>query len=120
MAYCGPHGIPYEEWVGTGTGWTVFSRMAALAWMAREAERCGSCGQVHGDWLDANGVELRDPPYEVTNRHCPACESLHDHRQEAGDKVPSYLHPQFVSVLHPSESQVSGDGEDMTAPEHLS
>jgi len=109
MAYCGPRGIPYEEWAGIATGWTVFSRMAALAWQAREADRCGSCGQVHADWRDDQGRELRDPPCAVVLVKCLGCEALHLDRADRGDKVPAYMHQRF-EPLPASPRAGGGDG----------
>lgn len=102
MAYCGPRGIPYEQWMGIAEGWTPFSRGAALAWQAREAQRCPSCGQIEADWLDDDGKELRTPPFDVATRHCHGCESLHLAREDMGSDVPPYVHQHFVPV-HASE-----------------
>ncbi len=40
MAYCGPKGIPLEEFLA----WGEASQDAALAWQAYEARRCPGCG----------------------------------------------------------------------------
>ncbi len=40
MAYCGPRGIPLEEFLQ----WGELSQDAALQWQAYEARRCSSCG----------------------------------------------------------------------------
>ena len=98
MAYCGPKGIPYEEWMGLAVGWTLFSRMAAIAWQAREADRCGSCGQVHADWLGDDGREARDPPCTVVRVKCLGCEALELDRADQGDKIPPYMHQRFQPV----------------------
>lgn len=40
MAYCGPRGIPLEEFLE----WGDLSQDAALAWQSYENRRCQSCG----------------------------------------------------------------------------
>lgn len=108
MAYCGPRGIPYEQWMGITDGWTPFSRGAALAWQAREAQRCPQCGQVEADWLDEEGKELRQVPFAVKTRHCHGCESLHEARADLPADAPPYLHQHFEVA-----NRASGrDGED--------
>lgn len=52
---------------------------------AWQAEHCPSCHQRRADWLDENGEELRDPPFEIGDDFCPACEVLHDWRKEEGE-----------------------------------
>lgn len=58
MAYCGPLGIP----LSTFLSWDQADQDAALAWQARQAQRCPSCG-----WHPEEGP--RHHHVEV----CPSC-----------------------------------------------
>lgn len=98
MAYCGPRGIPYEEWLGIVDGWSEFSRGCALAWQDREARRCPQCGQVDDDWREPDGMPMRVPPFQVVGHTCQGCESVHMHREDLDDHAPPYVHPRFVPV----------------------
>lgn len=55
------------------------AKMVAL-WLWR-AEHCPDCNQRRADWLDENGEELRDPPFEVAETLCPACGWLEDYEE---------------------------------------
>lgn len=56
--------------------------MAFLHW---QRAHCPKCGQDRAEWLDKDGKELRDPPYEVVEVLCPSCEMLEDAEAERGD-----------------------------------
>jgi hypothetical protein len=49
------------------------------------------------DWQDDKGVELRDPPFELVERVCPACAVLDEWREESQTKKdqPHGLYPTF-------------------------
>jgi hypothetical protein len=86
MRYIGPKGIPYSEWLG----WDQFSRDAAMAWQAREADRCPQCGQLHSEWLDGDGKDLLIevdgqlmPPKVVQEFKCPACTAIAERQETA-------------------------------------
>ncbi len=74
MAYCGPKGIRYAEFLE----WDDLSQSAAIAWQAREAHRCGSCGQVPDDWMtvDEDGNRVGVDDIAVVERYCPPCDRL--------------------------------------------
>lgn len=102
MAYCGPAGIRYAEFLE----WDDLSRDAALAWQYRQDRRCSSCGTVHDDWLnsrDAEGNLVADelaPVYVTDDIYCPGCAALDRHRRTNGeDEVPG-RHPAFVANPH--------------------
>jgi hypothetical protein len=92
LAYCVPLGIPHSILLGRpqpGPGeplWTMDDRAKALGWRADQAEHCGSCGQRRSDWLDAQGKELRDPPFEVVESLCSGCQALGYHREESAEE----------------------------------
>lgn len=48
MAYCGPKGIALDDFLR----WSRRSQEAALAWQARESQRCRNCGTHPEDWAD--------------------------------------------------------------------
>lgn len=98
MAYCGPRGIPYSEFLR----WDDLSQSAALAWQDREADRCGGCGQHRSDWLDDQGVELRERPAIVVESFCPACDDLGRARKAAEGEDRPGVHLAFRH-LHPGE-----------------
>lgn len=52
-----------------------------LAYRAWRREFCPRCGQRRHEWLDANGVELRDPPFEVAETFCPPCDLIADYQE---------------------------------------
>jgi hypothetical protein len=54
--------------------WLDSDRQKVLERQADLRDHCGSCGQRRSDWLDEKGKELRDPPFEVAEFLCPACE----------------------------------------------
>lgn len=76
--------------------WTDDDRLKQLAWQEREAERCGRCRQHPDAWTDDNGVELQDPPFEVIDVLCPACELLEED-EDGGKRRPGY-HKAFRRV----------------------
>lgn len=90
MAYCGPAGIPYAEWLN----WDDLSRSAALAWRDRENQRCGSCGTVPAEWksvdwnldpiLDGDGDQYleRELPYLIRPDRCPCCAEIGRHAKD--------------------------------------
>lgn len=69
---------------------------ALWAW---RSEHCPSCQQRRSEWLDDDGKELRDPPYEIAEAFCPSCELLHDYSEGAKDdpRRPG-THPYFRHV----------------------
>lgn len=105
MAYCGPRGIAYTDFLA----WDDLSQSAALAWQEREADRCGGCGQHRSDWLDANGVELRDRPAQVVDVFCPACHDMELARRAHGDEMAPGMHLGFAAAepLHPARTDAS-------------
>lgn len=103
MDYCGPRGIPYSTFLD----WDDLSQSAALAWQARERDRCGGCGQHRSDWLDDHGQELRQRPAEVVDVFCPACSDLEAARQARGDGERPGFHLAF-SPLHPVDADAPG------------
>jgi hypothetical protein len=54
--------------------WLDSDRQKVLEWQADRRDHCGSCGQRRSEWLDERGKELRDPPFEIAELLCPACE----------------------------------------------
>lgn len=93
MRYCGPRGIPYEQWLGVATGWTGYSRAAALVWQAREDDRCGGCGQQRSDWLDDDGIVLEEPPFELVEYACPSCGERQRYEREAREEEKAGVTP---------------------------
>ena len=81
MDYIGPLGIPYDEWLD----WPDLSKQAALAWQARERDRCPDCGQQRSDWFDDDGHEVPDPPSLPAEYVCPSCEALDSYRRDKGE-----------------------------------
>lgn len=64
MAYCGPRGIPHDQF----KSWSQHSQEAALWWARHQAERCPSCGTRPADFAD-------DPhAFEAVPMHCRGCE----------------------------------------------
>ncbi len=82
MDYCLPLGIPHSEFLR----WSDEDRRKALEWQADKKDHCGSCGQRRSDWLDENGKELMDPPFEVTEYLCPGCQELELYTEEKREK----------------------------------
>lgn len=62
--------------------WLDEDRRKAMEWQADGRDHCGQCGQRRSDWLDEKGMELRDPPFEVVETLCPACETLAMHQED--------------------------------------
>ena len=113
MAYCGPRGIRYSEFLG----WSDLDRSAALAWQADQDARCGGCGQYRDLWwlhgedgevlYDDKGYPKLDyaalTSTDVDDLYCHGCRALAGHRKQhaQGDDDPSaWLHPR-ISV-HPT------------------
>lgn len=71
MAYCGPRGIPYTTWLAKP--WDELSRAAALAWAARDADRCPGCGLHHSDLPDSG--DLRAMPVVGEYHYCVGCDA---------------------------------------------
>ncbi len=86
MRYCGPLGIAYSVWLGVGDGWDGYSRAAAMAWQAREDDRCGGCGQQRSDWLDEDGMVLQEPPFTMVEISCPSCAEKERYEREAQEE----------------------------------
>ena len=74
MAYCGPRGIPLSRFLA----WPQSDQDAALAWQAREATRCPSCGTHEADW-DAGEGGRRDAWVHAV-RVCQGCVQLEQGR----------------------------------------
>ena len=54
MAYCGPRGLEYEEFIE----WGQLSQDLALEWNARERPKCGHCGTHPADWDEKRGGDF--------------------------------------------------------------
>jgi hypothetical protein len=50
--------------------------------MADQADHCSNCKQRVSDWLDEDGKEMKDPPFEVVEMLCPGCQELGLHRED--------------------------------------
>jgi hypothetical protein len=90
MAYCGPHAVPFEDWLG----WSELSQAAAIAWQRRDRDRCHDCGQHRSDWLtvdeDGESIEVDHNcrPAKIITDYCPSCADLaraRKARAEPGD-----------------------------------
>lgn len=77
MDYCGPRGLPRSEFLG----WAKDDRDAALLWLVRQRERCGSCGTHPEDWDPERGGHPR--AFVATLSHCPGCAATEDRRKRA-------------------------------------
>lgn len=56
-------------------------------------------GHLLAPWLDENGVELEDPPLEIVDAFCPACELLDDHRETGkGGPLRPGVYPTFREI----------------------
>lgn len=93
MELCDRWGIPHSMLLGRPVPhpgevlWTDEDHAKQLAYVRYRRGFCGGCGQWLGDWLDKDGNELKDPPYEVVPVLRPCCEMLEDEkadRQEQG------------------------------------
>lgn len=69
MAYCGPKGIPLDEFLG----WPETSQAAALAWQAHERRRCPACGYHPDDGQPHAHIDV-----------CPGCVQV-EHAQATDD-----------------------------------
>lgn len=67
MDYCGPRGIPLEEFLT----WSQDSQQAALMWQAHEASRHGDCGTFRTDWVTG-----QPDPQHWHEEICPGCARL--------------------------------------------
>lgn len=103
MAYCGPHGIPYTEFLQ----WDDLSRDAALAWKADHDQRCSSCGTHRDQWwvYDSDGQPIIVDGYPkvdltrwtIDTAYCPGCHLLSLHReQHRDDDTTAWQHPHFT------------------------
>lgn len=79
MGYCGPRGIP----LSTFLSWKQSDQDMALAWAAREGQRCPSCGVHPDDSLDREAV--KSP--------CMSCQEVNEAREELRVRgVPAHWH----------------------------
>ncbi|AEA27924.1 hypothetical protein Psed_5797 [Pseudonocardia dioxanivorans CB1190] len=69
MAYCGPRGIPWTEFLS----WDKWSRDAAILWARQQAETC-TCGTRLEEWDPKAGGH--PAAYVATVRSCPGCAAL--------------------------------------------
>ena len=101
MDYCAPLGIPHRVFLGRPCWgevlWTDDDRRKALEWAADKADHCSSCHQRRSDWLDENGKELRDPPFEVVEILCPGCQEIAWHTEGEKERRPG-IHLGFRRV----------------------
>lgn len=75
MAYCGPLGIPWDEFLS----WPKPSRDAAILWQIRERQTCSGCGTHPDEWDETKGGHPRAFVATVrTCRGCGAAESARD------------------------------------------
>ena len=93
MRYCGPRAIPYSVWLGVGDGWDGYSRAAAMAWQAREDDRCSGCGQQRSEWLDENGIVLEEPPFTMVEIACPSCAEKERYERESREEEKQGITP---------------------------
>ena len=77
MRYCGPRGIPLSQFLA----WAQPDQDTALAWQAREALRCGSCGH-HPD----------DGPVHAHVEVCPSCAARAAASAEVRDTPGAHVH----------------------------
>lgn len=70
MAYCGPRGIAWDEFLA----WSKTSRDAAIVWQLRHQQACGSCGTHPDAWDPARGGH--DHAYVAEVRSCRGCETV--------------------------------------------
>ncbi len=54
--------------------------------MADQVDHCSHCRQRISDWEDEQGKALKDPPFEVIELQCPACELLAYHEEEVKER----------------------------------
>lgn len=75
MAYCGPRGIAWGEFLA----WSKVSRDAAILWQLRENEKCTGCGTHPHDWDEQHGGHPRAYVAKLyTCKGCAAAESARD------------------------------------------
>lgn len=68
MDYCGPRALPRSEFLA----WPEEDQDAALWWVVRDRQRCGSCGTHPDDWNPEVGGHKDAYCAEV--RTCPGCQ----------------------------------------------
>lgn len=89
MTYCAPNAVPYSAWLD----WSDLDRAAAIAWQARDADRCPGCGLHHSD-LDDIGGDRRRLPVDGEWRYCVGCEAkdLTRHPDEGAKDRRAWFH----------------------------
>lgn len=76
MAYCGPHGIAWDEFLG----WAKVSRDAAIVWQLRQQQTCKSCGTHPDAWDPERGGH--EFAYRAEPRACRGCETVADAQKQ--------------------------------------
>ena len=81
-----------------------------MAYLRYQRGFCPKCGSLLSDWLDANGKELKDPPYEVVPVLRPCCEMLEEAQAEEAEKKRHGYHLVFRAVpdLRPEAASQEG------------
>lgn len=87
MAYCGPKGIPLDEFLS----WSQHSQDAALHWQAQEARRCPGCSTLPEEWEPDLGGSGN--AYIAERVICPGCARLNTVRE---DQPPPGRHYRLV------------------------
>lgn len=82
MAYCGPRGIAWEEFLA----WSKVSRDAAILWQLRENEKCPSCGTHPHDWDEKHGGHPR--AYVAATHTCRGCGVVETRREQLMREAP--------------------------------
>jgi hypothetical protein len=67
MAYCGPLGIPWSEFLS----WPKVDRDAAILWQQHRDRLCKGCGTHPDEWDPARGGHPR--AFVATVHTCPGC-----------------------------------------------
>ncbi len=80
MAYCGPAGVAYTDFLT----WDALSRDLAIAWRQQEDSRCSGCGVPMGDWYLEDGTP-DDRAYKAELYRCPGCSELGSVETDAKD-----------------------------------
>jgi hypothetical protein len=80
MAYCGPRGIAYEDFVE----WGQLSQDLALAWNERERTRCPGCGTHPADWDESRGGDVN--AWYADLHRCLGCEKRGSIESPEGQK----------------------------------
>jgi hypothetical protein len=74
-------------------------------------DRCPRGHQIT-EWVDENGKELRDPPFEAQNWLCPVCQMVGQH-EEAESKERDKEAPQahgIYTIIKPVDSDGATSG----------